>query len=206
MRRFLSAGITLSALTLALASTQVAQAQIANAGFETPVVGNGNFQYNPAGASFTFTGQSGISGNNSGFTSGNPAAPEGSQVAFIQNQGSFSQTFTSSIVSPISFSFLAARRGNFGPSIETFNVLFNGVTVGTFAPTATAYSLFTTSLASTVVGNNTLTFTGTTSGGDATAFVDQIQNPNTSAPEPGSLALLLPVMGTVGMILRRRKK
>jgi hypothetical protein len=26
------------------------------------------------------------------------------------------------------------------------------------------------------------------------------------APEPGSLALLLPIMGTVGMVIRRRRK
>ena len=41
---------------------------VPNAGFETPVVGAGAFQYAPAGGSWTFV--AGISGNGSGFTSG----------------------------------------------------------------------------------------------------------------------------------------
>jgi hypothetical protein len=48
----------------------------------------GGFQYAPAGASWVFTGGAGISGNGSGFTSGNPPAPEGLQVALLQNGGS----------------------------------------------------------------------------------------------------------------------
>ena len=51
----------------------------------------GQFLYHPAGSAWSFAGGSGISGNGSGFTSGNPAAPQGSQVAFLQATGSFSQ-------------------------------------------------------------------------------------------------------------------
>src|SRR5207247_2384727 len=60
---------------------------VPNAGFETPVLAANDFRYNPAGGSWTFSGASpsgsGISANNSGFTFANPAAPEGSQVAFL---------------------------------------------------------------------------------------------------------------------------
>jgi len=55
-----------------------------NSGFETP--STSTFIYNPAGAVWTFSAQSGSSGsgiacNGSLFTSGNPAAPQGVQVA-----------------------------------------------------------------------------------------------------------------------------
>ena len=49
------------------------------------------FQYRPAGSPWTFAGGAGIAGNGSGFTAGNPPAPEGTQVAFLQRTGSFSQ-------------------------------------------------------------------------------------------------------------------
>ena len=60
-------------------------------GFEAPAVGSG-FQYRPVGTPWTFTGCAGVAGNGSGFTSGNPNAPEGTQVGFLQGTGSFSQT------------------------------------------------------------------------------------------------------------------
>jgi hypothetical protein len=56
-----------------------------NGGFEVPNLGGG-FQYAPAGASWVFTAAAGISGNGSGFTSGNPPAPEGLQVALLHER------------------------------------------------------------------------------------------------------------------------
>src|SRR5262249_26207386 len=52
--------------------------------FETPNVGTGaygDFAYNPTGSPWTFIGGAGVAGNGSGFTSGNPNAPSGTQVA-----------------------------------------------------------------------------------------------------------------------------
>ena len=63
-------------------------------GFEQPAVGTGAFKYDPAGSLWAFSGGAGISGNNSGFTSGNPSAPQGVQVAFLQGTGSFTQSVT----------------------------------------------------------------------------------------------------------------
>src|SRR5439155_10286873 len=79
------------------ANTTVAVA-VPNSGFETPALGSGAsaYQYHPTGSGWTFSpnggfdsngvivGGAGITGNNSGFTSGNPSAPEGGQVAFLQ--------------------------------------------------------------------------------------------------------------------------
>ena len=72
--------------------TPVPAVATGDAGFEQVAVGAGRFQYRPAGSPWTFTGGAGISGNGSGFTSGNPPAPEGAQVAFLQGTGAISQT------------------------------------------------------------------------------------------------------------------
>ncbi len=69
---------------------------IGDPGFEQVQVGAGQFRYNPTGSAWTFAPQngnsgSGIAANGSGFTAGNPAAPQGSQVAFLQATGSISQ-------------------------------------------------------------------------------------------------------------------
>src|SRR6185295_4362272 len=84
-----------------------------NLGFEAPAVAA--YQYNPIGAAWTFAGPSGVSANGSGFTSGNPNAPEGVQVAFLQGTGSISQSI-SGFHAGVSYTvvFAAAQRGNYG--------------------------------------------------------------------------------------------
>src|SRR6476661_7044141 len=66
----------------------------ANVGFETPNLGTGNsaYQYNPSGGSWNFTGSTGIAAFGSAFDP--PAVPQGNQVAFVQQFGSFNQTFS----------------------------------------------------------------------------------------------------------------
>jgi len=54
---------------------------VSNGGFETPVLASGGWVSQPSGATWTFTGTSGIAKNGSAFTSTNPVAPEGTQVA-----------------------------------------------------------------------------------------------------------------------------
>jgi hypothetical protein len=51
-----------------LASLAPTSLTVPNAGFETPVIGNGNFQYSPSGGSWSFANGSGITGMNSPFT------------------------------------------------------------------------------------------------------------------------------------------
>src|SRR5262249_376212 len=61
---------------------------IGDPSFESPNVGTGSFfdfQYDPSGSPWTFAGGAGVAGNGSGFTVGNPDAPEGTQVAFLQD-------------------------------------------------------------------------------------------------------------------------
>ncbi len=88
---------TISAGTLRLsvaASTNLGI--IPNFSFETPPLGTGSnaYQYNPTGASWTFTTptNAGISANGSAF--GSVAAPNGTQAGLLQRTGAISQALT----------------------------------------------------------------------------------------------------------------
>jgi hypothetical protein len=62
-----------------------------DAGFELPAVAT--YQYAPTGTPWSYSsGNAGVAANGSGFTSANPPAPEGVQVAFLQDGGSFNQS------------------------------------------------------------------------------------------------------------------
>ena len=150
---------------------------VPNAGFETPVVGAGAFQYGPTGGSWTFV--SGISGNGSGFTSGNPAAPEGVQVAFLQggSSNSISQSL-SGFQAGVSYTvtFRAAQRGNFNQGGQDFDVYLDSTLLATFRPASSSYSTLSTPAFTTTTGSHTLKFQGrNSSGGDNTAFIDAVQ-------------------------------
>ena len=117
----------------------------------------------------------GISANNSGFTSGNPPAPEGTQVAFLQRTGSFTQTVTGWAAGSYVLTFDAAQRGNYQASQQDFQVLVDGTVVGTFTPSGTSYQSYSTAAFTVTAGSHTITFQGLDSaGGDNTAFVDAV--------------------------------
>lgn len=145
-----------------------------DSGFELPIVTPGGFAYSPSSSKWTFTGGAGITTNYSGFTSGNPNSPQGSQVAFIQSLGSFKQSLTLAAGS-YTIAFAAAQRGNF-LSGETFQVLVDGVSVGGFNNfTSTSYAGLTTTSFNVTAGSHTITFQGTNlNGGDNTVFIDQV--------------------------------
>ena len=148
---------------------------IGDPGFEQVVVGAGQFQYDPTGSSWVFTGSSGISGNNSGFTSGNPPAPQGVQVAFLQGTGSFTQSVTGWAAGSYVLTFDAAQRGNFGVSQQNLEVLIDGSVVGTFTPSSTSYQGYSTASFTVTAGTHTIEFQGWDSaGGDNTAFIDAV--------------------------------
>jgi RHS repeat-associated protein len=102
-----------------------------NGSFETPDVTNINqgIDGDPAGATWNFVGTSGITINGSDFTVGNPPAPAGSQVAYVQGTASFSQELT---IPPGTYtlSLWSAQRGNFQNSYQEFNVDLKPVNTG----------------------------------------------------------------------------
>jgi hypothetical protein len=148
---------------------------LADPSFQQVQLSAGSYLYDPTGSPWTFTGYAGISGNGSGFTGGNPNAPVGNQVAFLQETGSFSQTFTTTAGGNSTLTFYAAQRGNRNSGGEDFQVLIDGVSVGTFKPTGTSYSLFTVPVSFPAAGSHQIVFKGLDSaGGDNTAFLDQV--------------------------------
>ncbi len=174
-------GVNAGSASTALAQVvnSVAGASIANAGFETPNVGGG-YQYLPSGASWLFASSAGLTGNNSGFTSGNPAAPEGSQVLFLQNGGAVAQSATLSAGRYV-LGFQAAQRGNYQIGTQVVLVQINGVIVGQYQPTGTSYTAYQTlPFALTTTGNYTIALTGVGTGSDYTAFIDAV----TLTPSP----------------------
>jgi hypothetical protein len=155
--------------------SQASATGLTDGGFESAAVGGGTFQYAPSGTAWSYDSSAGVSGNGSGFTSGNPGAPEGSQVAFLQGDGSFSQSVAGLAAGSYQLTFAAAQRGNFAQSGEDFEVLVDGQVVGTFAPSGTSYGGYATSVFAVGAGTHTVTFVGVdTAGGDNTAFVDNV--------------------------------
>ena len=65
---------------------------ISDGSFETPALNAGQYQFAPTGSPWQFSAGGGISSNDSTITSGNPNAPDGTQVAIIQGNGSMSQS------------------------------------------------------------------------------------------------------------------
>lgn len=145
-----------------------------DSGFEQSTVSVGSFSYTPTGSAWTYTGTAGVAANSSVFTAGNANSPQGSQVAFIQNTGSISQTI-SLAAGTYQLIFSAAQRANL-PSSETMQVLVDGAVVGTFNTIAgSAYTDLTTSSFTVAAGTHVLTFLGTNlNGGDNTLFLDDV--------------------------------
>jgi uncharacterized repeat protein (TIGR01451 family) len=163
--------------------------QVQDPGFETPSLGSGSsaYMYDPTSSPWTWVGQAGVSGNGSGFTSANPSAPQGSQVAFLQNTGSFSQALTLTAGTYV-VTFSAAQRATYQSSSQTFQVRVDGVSEGTFTPAGTAYATLTTSVFTIAAGVHTIAFVGQNpNGGDNTAFIDQVALTAPPPPPPTQL-------------------
>ena len=154
---------------------------VPNLGFETPSIGT--YQYNPPGGSWTFTAQSGANGsgitaNNSLFSTGNPTAPQGIQSAFIQGLGSISQTLSGFVPGlKYTVAFAAAQRATFQHGGQTWSLKIDGTTIRNFstAVNATNYADFTTNFTASAA-THTLAFVGTDLlGGDNTVFLDNVR-------------------------------
>ena len=167
---------------------------VMNFGFETP--STGTYQYNPPGASWTFTAQSGnngsgITANNSLFSSGNPPAPQGLQAAFLQSTSIISQAI-SGFVPGVKYSvtFSAAQRATFENGGQTWSLQLDNSVLGNYSPAAsqTNYVDYTTNFIATAA-THALSFVGTDlRGGDNTVFLDNLRispAPSLTPPELG---------------------
>ena len=179
---------TPTALSLIPATTTVAAGPLlGDGGFEQVGMGSGpaSYAYDPTGSAWAFAGQSGLTGNGSAFTSANPSAPQGSQAAFLQNQGSFGQTVSGFAAGSYRVAFAAAQRANY--QAQTFQVLVDGSVVGTFTPGSTAYQSLATGSFAVTAGSHAIAFRGLNAAGDATAFIDGVSiTQDTTTPTPAS--------------------
>ncbi len=92
---------------------------VANGSFESPSVSD--YQANPSDTYWTYSADSGIAHNSGTYTSSNPSAPAGSQVAFIKNNGLLTQIWSASSGN-YTLSFKAAQRGSNNDSYQQLRV------------------------------------------------------------------------------------
>jgi hypothetical protein len=148
---------------------------IGDGGFAAPQLAAGAFQYSPDGSPWQFSSGAGVAGNGSAFTAANPNAPSGTQVAFLQGNGSMSQS-TYLDAGTYNLTFQAAQRaGKSQSSFQEIQVLVDGAQVGLATPASTSYALCQTSNFTLAAGTHTISLLGLDpQGGDNTAFVNEL--------------------------------
>jgi RHS repeat-associated protein len=177
---------------------------VPNAGFEAPVLGNGNWQYGPTGGSWTFANGGGISGMNSAFTGTPSSAPEGVQIAFIQATGEISQSISGFQANTnYVISFAAIQRTNCcNTGGQDIGVYVDTTQVGTFHPSSTGYLEYSTQAFTTTAGTHTLKFIGLNPlGGDHTAFIDNVRINGSAKPGYATQWLVTDQLGTPRMVV-----
>lgn len=140
---------------------------LANGSFESPATSD--YVYRPLGATWTFTNDAGIQRNGGAF--GATAAPVGVQTAFVQNSGEMAQS-VSLTAGTYKVGFKAAKRTTHGGT-QTFNVLFDSTVIGTYTPSTSTFTSYTTSNFTATAGTHAIRFVGTTTG-DNTDFIDDV--------------------------------
>ena len=126
-------------------------------------------------------------GNQNIYTMGNPAAPQGLQVGFIQGDSSISQVVTLGKGKYI-LSLMAAQSANLSQSKQTLDVYLGTTPVGTITPSNGGYSPFSININVTASGQYTLTFKGATVA-NSTALIDSVG----VAAVPASLTAAPPI-------------
>lgn len=190
--------VTDAAGASAFASLTIKVSGLLNAGFEAPTTAT--YSYGTAGGLWTFSAQSGANGsgitaNNSAFTTGNSSAPEGVQCAFVQGAASVSQSvpgFTPGAKYNVTFS-AAQRAYSVANGGQTWQVKIDSTVIATFSPAATATNFvdYSTNFTATAT-THTLRFVGTdTRGGDNTVLIDNVRMTFVSPPAPPTAPLNL---------------
>jgi ELWxxDGT repeat protein len=150
--------------------------QLAGTGFEVPVFPDtssapNQIIYDPTGTPLSFNGDAGVVGNGSSFLNG-AIAPQGTQVAFLQDTGSFTATGPFA-AGTFFFSFLAAQRiGSDNPM--SFQILVDGNVVSTFTPSSTSFAPYASASFTLTGGVHTITFAGLDPDANDAVFLDTL--------------------------------
>ncbi len=161
-------------------SLTMADDEISDSGFEAPILASNSYITAPTGTSWQFTGSAGIAANNSSITTVTGIAPQGTQVGFITNNGTISQTIYLD-ADTYDLSFLAAQRAN-QTQQQQIQVWVDSTLVGVITPTPTsttllyAYTQYESPSFTVAAGVHTITFVGTNpTSGQSTAFIDGVK-------------------------------
>ena len=157
---------------------------IANFSFESPSQGTGSnaYTYNPTGTGWTFSGNAGIEANGSTWNA--PAAPDGTQAAFLQSGGAggsyangfITQTLNFTSTGVYGLEFAAAQRTGNATTQETAVYLDNNL-LGVYTPARlSSWSSFAVGLQINSVGNHTLVIEANVDSGDENEFHRQRAN------------------------------
>jgi hypothetical protein len=157
---------------------------IGDGGFEAPVLTTGSYAVGPAGSAWQFSGLAGLTTNDSGFTIDGANAPQGAQVAFLQNGGGISQSVDLD-AGTYNISFLATQRENIPNQNQQIRVLVDSAQVALITPTLSSiisggaitytYAAYQTSNFTVGPGAHVVQFVGMAPPtGDNTAFIDDV--------------------------------
>lgn len=148
---------------------------VADGSFELPWQ-DGGYQYDPSAAGARFTGYSGVAANGSAW--GFAAAPDGSQVGFLQG-GSTTEAATitlavSGLTPGVSYRivFFHARRPVTGTM--WFNVWFDGTDVADVMSTSTDFTPVTSAAFTATATTGTIAFTGVVTANPISAAIDNV--------------------------------
>ena len=215
-----------AALTIALARAAMGTPIVANSGFEDPSeIADSAYTAPFNGSTFTvpdWTFGASENGCYDGLCAPGPAGSfttltgyEGSQVAFIEQLGTFSQEIEGFNAGTFTVSFLGGGRyyvggGSYMPSVGANGIMVRlDETVLTFkmsddtnatfvTPTDGVMTSYTSNAITIGAGPHTLTFMGTDTA-DHTSLIDSISLGGTSTiPEPSTIVLA--VIGLVGLL------
>jgi VCBS repeat-containing protein len=176
---------------VAVADVVMPDVPLLDGGFETPNIAGFLYNNEAAGGAWTFEDRSGLTDNATGFTSGNPGAPEGSQVAFLQysqaTAGVISQSFTA-VTGEYVLEFDAARRGNSNDN-PMFQVVLDGVVQATVETPDIAYTHHSVVIQIQNDGLHTLSLVSVAGvDSDETTFLDNIALTGANTDFNGSVA------------------
>lgn len=194
-----------------VAAAPVASAVVVNGSFESPDLGTGAlaFAYRP---NADFTGNAGVAANGSQFNFA--LAPDGKQVGFVQT-GTTAAAISLDVINLLpgasyTFSFMTGQRSpTQAYPVNPFTVDFNGVSLGSFSPTGTVFTTFTTGPLVVGAATGTLRFTGSVTTADSASGIDLVRAnlvagpPGGAIPEPATWAMMIGGLGLVGGALRR---
>jgi len=157
-----------------------------NASFEKPATTSA--RPGPMTNGWTFNSRAGVQHNDGPFDA--TPAPLGVQTAYLKTDGGVSGVISQSInfkPGAYQMEFKAAKRTSFGGT-QTFDVYFDDVVIGSYAPTSGEYVTYRTEPFETTGGRHTIRFVATTTVGDNTAFLDDVRIAPPKPREPGAIA------------------